>query len=419
MRRITQIALFALLTVCHVFAAEWTRVGDLPVAEFLSVSVSGNTLYAGGPGTLYSKTDCNAEWGSSSPINENADNVAASIVIGDRIFVGVWNEGVFESTDNGATWTPRNYGLGSGGGRFPMDFAVRGDSLYVATDGEAVFVMDLHGPAVWSTYRNGLDFGVQWNVRCLENIDGVLVAGAGANGTVSTREGTQTEWKTNEFSQFDGQVLSMLDLQTSGGKVYGVSNDGLYVSSDSGRTWEQTLAGIGLISNGGVCSDDSRIFAMACKPGLFTRIYQRIQGNWVTVEDIPQTSSYSIAVYCNRLYLARADGLWYRELDQTDIPDDNPVLPNPASLEQNFPNPFNPTTSIRFVVNQPSIVKITVFNILGQEVEVLLDEFRSIGAHSVEWNGINSDSKSMPAGVYFYRLQIGSYSETRKMVLLK
>ncbi len=170
----------------------------------------------------------------------------------------------------------------------------------------------------------------------------------------------------------------------------------------------------------GVCSDDSENIRVISKGlGLFTRICKIIQGNWVTVEDIPQTSSYSIAVYCNRLYLARADGLWYRELDQTDIPDDNPVLPNPASLEQNFPNPFNPTTSIRFVVNQPSIVKITVFNILGQEVEVLLDDFRSIGAHSVEWNGINSNSKSMPAGVYFYRLQIGSYSETRKMVLLK
>lgn len=419
MARITQIVLLALLAVCQAFAAEWTRVESLPIAEFLSVNVSNNTLYAGGPGTLFSKSDCSSPWINSTPVNETADNIAVSITVGDRLFVGVWNEGVFESTDNGATWTPRNIGLGSGGGRFPMDFAVRGDSLYVATDGEAVYVMNLKGPATWSTYRNGLNFGVQWNVRCLESVDDVLIAGAGANGTVSTRESTQSEWQSSEFSQFAGQVLSMLDLKNSAGVVYGVSNDGLYVSSDSGRTWEQTLAGIGLISEGGVSIDNERVFAMACKPGLFTRIYQRIQNTWVTVEDLPGTSSYGIAVYCNRIYLARADGLWYRDLDQTDIPDDNPVLPDPASLEQNYPNPFNPSTSIRFVVNQPSIVKITVYNILGQEVEVLLNEFRSIGAYSVEWNGINSDNKPMPAGVYFYRLQIDSFSETRKMVLLK
>lgn len=419
MRRITQTTLFTLLAVCQSLAAEWTRVDDLPAAEFLSVHVSGNTLYAGGPGTLYSKTDCGADWKSSSKVTENADNIAASIKIGDRIFVGIWNDGVFESTDNGASWTPRNIGLGSSGARFPMDFAVRGDSLYVATDGEAVYVMNLNGTATWSNYRNGLDFGVQWNVRCVENYDGVLIAGAGSNGKVSTRDDKQIEWQTTEFAPFSGQILSMLDLQTSAGKVYGVANDGLYVSADSGKTWEQTLAGVGLISEGGVCSDNDRVFAMACKLGQFTRIYQRVLDNWVTVEDIPHTITYGIAVYCNRLYLARADGLWYRDLDVTNIPDDNPVLPNPASLQQNYPNPFNPSTTIRFVVDQPSIVKVTVYNILGQEVETLLNDFRKAGTYSVEWTGLNSDSHSMPAGIYFYRLQIGSFTETRKMILLK
>lgn len=419
MRRIILTALFLLAAAIPSFAAEWTRVENIPGGEYLTVYSHNDVLYAGGQGFIYTKNGCAGAWLASNKISPDADNVAALIVVGNRIFVGVWGEGVFESTDGGTNWIPRNSGLAEDGGMSPMDFAVRGDSLYLATDGAAVHVLNLNGPAAWSAYRDGLGFGIQWNVACITSHDDVLVAGAGANGEISTRSRSENSWQTYRFSDFDQQMLSMRDLLSVGGSVYGVAHNGLYASTDSGQTWEQHLPAIGLIPEGAVCTDGSRVYALAGKTGLFARIFQRVANQWVEVEHIPSVAGYDLAIHCNRLYMARANGLWYRDLDATDVPDRDPVLPGPASLEQNFPNPFNPTTTMSFTVHKPSVVNITVFNVIGQKVAVLLDDYRSAGKYSVEWNSLNSEGESLPAGVYFYRLQIGSFTETRKMVLLK
>lgn len=84
------------------------------------------------------------------------------------------------------------------------------------------------------------------------------------------------------------------------------------------------------------------------------------------------------------------------------------------SIEQNYPNPFNASTSIRYSVPGATRVKVDVFDILGRKVETLVDEVQPSGRHQVSWH-----SGDQPSGTYFYRIQAGEYSETRKMVLLK
>ena len=83
-------------------------------------------------------------------------------------------------------------------------------------------------------------------------------------------------------------------------------------------------------------------------------------------------------------------------------------------LEQNFPNPFNPITTIGFGLQSKSNVKITILNSIGEEVAVVLNEEKESGFHQVEFNAAN-----LPSGVYFYQLNAGSFVETKKMVLLK
>jgi len=83
-------------------------------------------------------------------------------------------------------------------------------------------------------------------------------------------------------------------------------------------------------------------------------------------------------------------------------------------LEQNHPNPFNPTTSIRYEVPQEAVVSLKVFNVLGQEVAALLDGLKEPGSYEVQWN-----AKNLPSGVYFYRLQAGDFVQTKKLVILK
>jgi photosystem II stability/assembly factor-like uncharacterized protein len=84
------------------------------------------------------------------------------------------------------------------------------------------------------------------------------------------------------------------------------------------------------------------------------------------------------------------------------------------TLKQNYPNPFNPSTKITFTLPEQTKVRLSVFNLLGEEIALLLDEVRSAGEHSVNFEGDN-----FPAAIYFYKLQSLSYSSVRKMILLK
>jgi hypothetical protein len=85
-----------------------------------------------------------------------------------------------------------------------------------------------------------------------------------------------------------------------------------------------------------------------------------------------------------------------------------------VTLEQNFPNPFNPATRIWFSISERGLVSVKVFDVLGREVKTLVNEVLPAGTHERTW-----DARSCSSGVYFYRLQAGSYSNTKKLVLLK
>jgi hypothetical protein len=89
-------------------------------------------------------------------------------------------------------------------------------------------------------------------------------------------------------------------------------------------------------------------------------------------------------------------------------------FPESFALFQNFPNPFNPTTTIRFSLPKSSFVTLKIFNLLGQEIEILVSEKFSAGEFEIKWN-----ATAHPSGIYFYRLQAGDYGEVRKLILLK
>jgi len=101
----------------------------------------------------------------------------------------------------------------------------------------------------------------------------------------------------------------------------------------------------------------------------------------------------------------------------SEIPDID--LPLTTKLHGNFPNPFNPETNIDFSLATETNVSITIYNIRGQRVRVLIDEIRSKGEHSVVWNGKDDNGQDVSSGVYFYRLSSGEVEQTRRMVLMK
>ena len=101
------------------------------------------------------------------------------------------------------------------------------------------------------------------------------------------------------------------------------------------------------------------------------------------------------------------------------VSNDNELIPAITSLKGNYPNPFNPETTISFGMNQAGNVELVIYNILGQKVKTLLNENRSAGNHTVVWNGKDSNNRSVSSGVYFYRMTTEGYSKTSKMILMK
>lgn len=90
------------------------------------------------------------------------------------------------------------------------------------------------------------------------------------------------------------------------------------------------------------------------------------------------------------------------------------IPPLEYKIFQNYPNPFNPTTTIEYELDCPSHVRLSIFNSLGQEIEILVEEFQTSGSHQVIWNAGDA-----PSGVYYYHLVGEGISEVRKMTLLK
>lgn len=98
---------------------------------------------------------------------------------------------------------------------------------------------------------------------------------------------------------------------------------------------------------------------------------------------------------------------------------DGRSLPENYALEGNYPNPFNPTTRILFVLPVVARVTLEVFNVNGQHVKTLTRSTMLPGRHTIEWNGTDSHGHQVVSGLYLYRLQAGKFIDTRKMILIK
>jgi hypothetical protein len=109
--------------------------------------------------------------------------------------------------------------------------------------------------------------------------------------------------------------------------------------------------------------------------------------------------------------IALVDDIYF---DQANDINDQDNFPVEYSLWQNFPNPFNPSTKIKYSVPQFSNVELKLFDVLGNEIETLVDEEKTAGTYEVTWYAVQ-----LPSGVYFYQLKASGYLETKKMILLR
>ncbi len=103
----------------------------------------------------------------------------------------------------------------------------------------------------------------------------------------------------------------------------------------------------------------------------------------------------------------------------TGVKADAPAQITDFELLQNYPNPFNPTTAITYSLSEAGLVRLTVYNVLGQKIRTLVDKMQLAGSHTITWDGSDMNGRAVAGGVYFYEINAGTFKQVKKMLYLK
>jgi len=138
--------------------------------------------------------------------------------------------------------------------------------------------------------------------------------------------------------------------------------------------------------------------------------YMDSNGNWNNITGQINNTDNTITISSSQLYSFYA----VVPSSATAVDNKDNSLPGKYALQQNYPNPFNPSTVIRYSLPAESRVSIKVYDLIGKEVSELVNNVEAAGVHEVNFNASN-----LPSGIYFYSLNAGNFSQTKKMMLLK
>lgn len=135
--------------------------------------------------------------------------------------------------------------------------------------------------------------------------------------------------------------------------------------------------------------------------------------SWDSLNWVSSNNHFSFYDSEDNFYVFNASSVEIYYSTLTDVDDDKYIISN-FSLSQNYPNPFNPTTTISYSLPRSGFVRLSVYNLLGEEVSILVNEEQIVGAYKVEFNAL-----TLTSGVYFYTLQTSGIVETKKLILVK
>lgn len=198
---------------------------------------------------------------------------------------------------------------------------------------------------------------------------------------VSNNEGNISSW--SEIYSSSNKINISLDHSQSG-KLFLADGNGIYISENYGLSFNE---------------------------------YKILDSNIVGIYKKP-LSNLLYAATKHHLFEITPDSIRIIKHIVLNVEDEKNQI-NKYFLSQNFPNPFNPTTTISFSIPQSQNIELKVFDVLGNEVVTLLNEYKESGEHKVEFSAIGGYTYSLPSGIYFYKLKAGDFIQTKKMLLLK
>jgi hypothetical protein len=351
-------------------------------------SVNVNTLYQNGTGILFAGCDQNGvarstdngfSWSATGSGLNTQRVFSLASKSGGFLYAGTANAGIFVSTNDGDTWTAG----GSGPANFVRSFVITPSGDVFAGSGTGVHRSTDNGNS-WAPQNNGLtNTSVGSLVR---GQNGDLFAGVEGGVFRSTNNGTNWIAAT---AGLPAMFINALAFSTNGFLFASASDSGVYQSSNNGASWTAVNTGLPTPSS----FYGATGFTLGQSGYLFAGVGNAFQyGGGVYRTSQPVTSAGKAPQ----------------------------GLPTMFALNQNYPNPFNPVTTIRYELPYASHVRLTVYNVLGQNVATLVDEERPAGRFTAQWN-----AASVSSGVYFYRIDVTPgdgnqpFTSVKKMLMLK
>jgi photosystem II stability/assembly factor-like uncharacterized protein len=442
--------------------SDWVEVSTgLTDRNVFALAEIGTNLIAGTGGGVFLSTSNGSNW---SLVNSELTNIRSLSKISTNLFAGTWDSGVLISTNYGASWSlvsdvlPKDVNDTT---RFvSTDCLVsNGTNLFTGTYGYGVFLTTNNGTS-WTEVNYGLTYR---HVFCLAASDTNLLAGTGfwSAGSVflSTNNGTSWTEVNSGLPSYSYSVNSLViyDKNFLAGTDFG----GVFISTDSGTNWTEVNSGLTYRGVNALAVSGMNLFAgigngiwrrplAELIPVELTSFIAAANGkevilSWTTATELNNqgfevqrrfcsndfvtvgsvrgngtTTTPNNYTYVDKLFDA---GKYYYRLKQIDFggkyeySQEVEVNWSPFTsykLEQNYPNPFNPTTTIGFGIIEKGNVRLSILNILGEEIRILLNEEKEAGYHLINFNG-----SDLPSGVYFYQLKASNFSETKKMILLR
>jgi photosystem II stability/assembly factor-like uncharacterized protein len=428
------------------FGSTWELLYTNNIQAY-GLCVRGNTLYTSYDGVLRSFDNGNT-W---SFRNTGLTTLSIRKLFANNSYVfAATGEGMSYSSNNGQTWSVVYDTLVKG---TPQSFAYLNNSYFCATD-FGLFKSTNNGIG-WSDIKGSFQaWGPDDNI--LGSAFGQLYLYSPLLGILRSSN-LGTNWVL--LPQYlGGDVRSFVQNSSF---LFAATTNGVFRSSNLGNNWTAVDSGLNALDITDIASTGSQIYCITSYDVLKS---DNNGDNWYSVRNnIPSSNIYALTVNNGNIYVARrydgvymssngganwnliADGLVnsyvgslaandryifagtlayvnsahesgvYR-LDTGIVVSVPGVVNTPLrySLSQNYPNPFNPATNIKFDIPENSFVRLVIYDIEGREVAVPVNESKHPGSYTIKFDGTNLSS-----GVYFFRLEAGDYTETKKMVLIK
>ncbi len=429
---------------------DWVKIGfNYQRITEVNVTSSGVILAAVTGAGIFRSSNNGANW-LSSTAGFNCSGIASVSVSGSNLFAGTAYNGLLRSTDNGNSWLKLSGGFK--GSSCELIYTAPGNVLLAQSD-SGLFRSTNNGNN-WQMLMSGF---ISFN-NIANNQSGILFA-SGSYPSFGVWKSTNSglNWDITN-PNFMSSVYSLC-VTPNGNLFAGTSGGGVYRSTNNGTTWIQAQPYASVISltaapNGYVygcfnsVSGGQNGIYRSTNYGVSWSIIGLPNTDYFYVKSNSAGHIFAGGFYGTGVFRSTNNGLNWHEINSgiynkmiTSVYFDNAgfgyagtyygglyktnistigllnistEIPDQFSLSQNYPNPFNPVTNIEFAVPEESFVKLAIFDITGRVVEVLVNEELSAGIYKTDWN-----ASSYSSGIYFYRLETESFTETKRMVLVK